>query len=315
MFACRRGGPNCGILALFAGKCFAIAAQHGRSGYGWAVRNSVQEARNFVMTQCLARGLSRSVKVSFCDTTHPVEDRDATPLSPPTSITGSPDERACQRFPNLAEVSHGSLLFEDRQWTGRATRPSSDSFAQVGRPAQIDSRQQEVAVMQASEVHVRQRYGVAKEISDHGVLTNLLSMRPILAAIVARLRVPERLPAGLPFVPFGNGRPRWRCFSAAFAAGMVSPVRGVRSRIANRVKLSHCVGRPLRVVSGVRRLLLTLFCYAYGLRQQDLYGIANFETSCWSFQDLLIQQLAGRGQRNCSNGAYTVITNTLEVIL
>jgi hypothetical protein len=46
--------------------------------------------------------------------------------------------------------------------------------------------------------------------------------RSTSAAIVARLRVPGRLPAGLPLVPFGNGRPRWRCFSAAFAAGILS---------------------------------------------------------------------------------------------
>ena len=38
--------------------------------------------------------------------------------------------------------------------------------------------------------------------------------------------------------------------------------------------------------------LLSLFRYAYGLRYLDVYGIANFATSEWSFQDLLIQQLA-----------------------
>jgi 5-methylcytosine-specific restriction enzyme subunit McrC len=38
--------------------------------------------------------------------------------------------------------------------------------------------------------------------------------------------------------------------------------------------------------------LLNLFRYAYDLRQLDLYGNADFATSQWSFQDLLIQQLA-----------------------
>ena len=38
--------------------------------------------------------------------------------------------------------------------------------------------------------------------------------------------------------------------------------------------------------------LLSLFRYAYGLRQLDLYGIVDLATSRWSFQDLLIQQLA-----------------------
>jgi 5-methylcytosine-specific restriction enzyme subunit McrC len=38
--------------------------------------------------------------------------------------------------------------------------------------------------------------------------------------------------------------------------------------------------------------LLNLFRYAYDLRQLDLYGKADFATSQWSFQDLLIQQLA-----------------------
>jgi len=38
--------------------------------------------------------------------------------------------------------------------------------------------------------------------------------------------------------------------------------------------------------------LLSLFRYAYGIRQLDLYGIVDLATSRWSFQDLLIQQLA-----------------------
>ena len=38
--------------------------------------------------------------------------------------------------------------------------------------------------------------------------------------------------------------------------------------------------------------LLNLFRYAYGLRHLDLYGAVEFGSSPWSFQDLLIQQLA-----------------------
>jgi 5-methylcytosine-specific restriction enzyme subunit McrC len=38
--------------------------------------------------------------------------------------------------------------------------------------------------------------------------------------------------------------------------------------------------------------LLSLFRYAYGLRNLDLYGAADVTLSAWSFQDLLIQQLA-----------------------
>jgi 5-methylcytosine-specific restriction enzyme subunit McrC len=38
--------------------------------------------------------------------------------------------------------------------------------------------------------------------------------------------------------------------------------------------------------------LLNLFRYAYGLRHLDLYGSVEFASSPWSFQDLLIQQLA-----------------------
>lgn len=38
--------------------------------------------------------------------------------------------------------------------------------------------------------------------------------------------------------------------------------------------------------------LLSLFRYAYGLRHLNLYGGVDFPSSHWSFQDLLIQQLA-----------------------
>jgi 5-methylcytosine-specific restriction enzyme subunit McrC len=37
--------------------------------------------------------------------------------------------------------------------------------------------------------------------------------------------------------------------------------------------------------------LLNLFRYAYGLRQLNLYGVADYATSRWAFQDLLIHQL------------------------
>jgi 5-methylcytosine-specific restriction enzyme subunit McrC len=38
--------------------------------------------------------------------------------------------------------------------------------------------------------------------------------------------------------------------------------------------------------------LLNLFRYAYGLRNLELYGDANFASARWTFQDLLVQQLA-----------------------
>jgi 5-methylcytosine-specific restriction enzyme subunit McrC len=50
--------------------------------------------------------------------------------------------------------------------------------------------------------------------------------------------------------------------------------------------------------------LLSLFRYAYGLRQLDLYGIADFATSQWSFQDLLIQQLAAEASELLERGIH-----------
>ena len=50
--------------------------------------------------------------------------------------------------------------------------------------------------------------------------------------------------------------------------------------------------------------LLSLFRYAYGLRQLDLYETADFETSQWSFQDLLIQQLAAEASELLERGIH-----------
>lgn len=50
--------------------------------------------------------------------------------------------------------------------------------------------------------------------------------------------------------------------------------------------------------------LLNLFRYAYGLRQLDLYGIVNFAASQWSFQDLLIQQLAAEASELLQRGIH-----------
>ena len=50
--------------------------------------------------------------------------------------------------------------------------------------------------------------------------------------------------------------------------------------------------------------LLSLFRYAYGLRQLDLYGVADFATSQWSFQDLLIQQLSAEASELLERGIY-----------
>lgn len=50
--------------------------------------------------------------------------------------------------------------------------------------------------------------------------------------------------------------------------------------------------------------LLNLFRYAYGLRQLDLYGAVDFASSPWSFQDLLIQQLAAEAGELLARGIH-----------
>jgi 5-methylcytosine-specific restriction enzyme subunit McrC len=50
--------------------------------------------------------------------------------------------------------------------------------------------------------------------------------------------------------------------------------------------------------------LLNLFRYAYGLRQLDLYGVADFATSRWTFQDLLIQQLVAEARELIERGIH-----------
>jgi 5-methylcytosine-specific restriction enzyme subunit McrC len=50
--------------------------------------------------------------------------------------------------------------------------------------------------------------------------------------------------------------------------------------------------------------LLSLFRYAYGLRRLDLYGTADFGSSQWSFQDLLIQQLAAEANELLERGIH-----------
>jgi len=53
-----------------------------------------------------------------------------------------------------------------------------------------------------------------------------------------------------------------------------------------------------------REPLLRLFRYAYGLRHLDLYGSADFTSSSWSFQDLLIQQLAAEARELLERGIH-----------
>ncbi len=50
--------------------------------------------------------------------------------------------------------------------------------------------------------------------------------------------------------------------------------------------------------------LLSLFRYAYGLRQLDLYGAADFASSSWSFQDLIIRQLAAEASELLQRGIH-----------
>lgn len=50
--------------------------------------------------------------------------------------------------------------------------------------------------------------------------------------------------------------------------------------------------------------LLNLFRYAYGLRHLDLYGAVDFASSPWSFQDLLIQQLAAEASELLARGIH-----------
>lgn len=50
--------------------------------------------------------------------------------------------------------------------------------------------------------------------------------------------------------------------------------------------------------------LLNLFRYAYGLRHLDLFGAVDFASSLWSFQDLLIQQLAAEAAELLARGIH-----------
>ncbi|HTS47398.1 MAG TPA: hypothetical protein VMH05_05610 [Bryobacteraceae bacterium] len=50
--------------------------------------------------------------------------------------------------------------------------------------------------------------------------------------------------------------------------------------------------------------LLSLFRYAYGLRNLDLYGPVDFGSSSWSFQDLLVHQLAAEAGELLDRGLH-----------
>ena len=50
--------------------------------------------------------------------------------------------------------------------------------------------------------------------------------------------------------------------------------------------------------------LLSLFRYAYSLRNLDLYGVVDFTSSSWSFQDLLIHQLAAETDELLNRGIH-----------
>jgi 5-methylcytosine-specific restriction enzyme subunit McrC len=50
--------------------------------------------------------------------------------------------------------------------------------------------------------------------------------------------------------------------------------------------------------------LLNLFRYAYGLRDLELYGAADFASSQWTFQDLLVQQLLAEATELLERGIH-----------
>jgi hypothetical protein len=105
-----RGPASCSVVTTFSRTCLAIAVQIGRNGYGWATRPTIGEARNTVLSQCLAHGVPCDVKVALCDSG---ESRGAPPTASPmpapapvppvrTSEPQSP-QRACERYPELCQ--------------------------------------------------------------------------------------------------------------------------------------------------------------------------------------------------------------------
>lgn len=104
---CSRGGPGCGIVALFSDACFALAVQLGAPGYSGAVRPTLAEARRAAMMRCVARGLSCSLKASYCDFSRPTAEG-ATEFSFPGEATRWPERSpysrpACGRGAGICE--------------------------------------------------------------------------------------------------------------------------------------------------------------------------------------------------------------------
>jgi hypothetical protein len=66
---CRQHGP-CRIATTFWNKCIAFAWQgSGRSGYGWATRDTPRQAERAALRACERHGLPCVVQDMHCDTT------------------------------------------------------------------------------------------------------------------------------------------------------------------------------------------------------------------------------------------------------
>jgi Domain of unknown function (DUF4189) len=104
---CAQRGPGCSIVTMFARACFAIAVQLSNSGYSWATRQTIEEARSVVLSQCLARGWPCEIKLSFCDTTMASPPPVSPPPAPPPIPAASPPPpqrgRGCDLYPELCE--------------------------------------------------------------------------------------------------------------------------------------------------------------------------------------------------------------------
>jgi hypothetical protein len=105
---CARGGPGCGIVALFSDACFALAVQVGAPGYTASVRPTLAGARQAAMLQCLSHRRPCSIKASYCDFSRPLPIEDSAEFAAPSAGIHAPAARPellppCGGYPDFCE--------------------------------------------------------------------------------------------------------------------------------------------------------------------------------------------------------------------
>jgi hypothetical protein len=67
LLKCSEHGPGCMIVSTFTNTCFSIATQVGTSGYAWATRPTLADAKESAVRRCKSFGRRCQIRSAICD--------------------------------------------------------------------------------------------------------------------------------------------------------------------------------------------------------------------------------------------------------